>query len=83
MKKPKSYPLVRVTWVDAHAGGEWIEDDKEILASGYVVKTVGYKVFANKEVVTIASTSDGNGMVNCTMTIPNGMIKKIEVLDRS
>lgn len=82
MKKPK-YALVRITWLDAWAGGEWVDDnDARFHPGGTIVSTVGYRVYSSNKGITVASTVDFEGNVNATMTIPRGMVKRVEVLER-
>ena len=81
MEKLKRPALVCVYWVDAETGHGW-ESNRDIVATVPVVITVGFLVAESDECVVVASTVSKDALDNnARISIPVGMIQKMEEID--
>ena len=75
------YPMVKITWVDAVSADDW-EDTAHIAKSCPEITTLGYLIFENDEVLSVAMQLDPtNEKHSMSMTIPNFWIKNLEYLE--
>lgn len=80
-KKPKHpYPLAQVTWVDAETTHGWEHAFGEIKPSVPTVVTVGFLIYQDENLVSIASTVGDDRAHNARIQIPVGMIKDLKLL---
>lgn len=74
----KKYKIVEIEWKDAVVGSaeKWT-DPKQLKNKAMPSKSVGYLMYEDDDVVTVASLVNKNH-VGFTLTIPRGMIKKMK-----
>lgn len=80
VNKPQKIPAVVVTWHDAHSANEWAPMDEALdtMTNHWECKTLGWLVHKDKQCTVLAMTLARNGeKVLQTISVPNGMIKKI------
>lgn len=73
------HKMVVVTWLDAHAGGEWVVKADIAKMKPETTKSVGLLVRSDAEVVVIAQTENSEHIGDC-LVIPRGMVRRVQVL---
>lgn len=66
------HEIWEIDWVDAVASAGWTDDGDA--PKPVKVRSVGFKVREGKSYVVLATSIDGEGQHNATITIPSGMI---------
>lgn len=74
-----AYPLVEITWVDACGRTGWVNPPAEGPHPLFCLST-GYLVHSDANGATVALSHGCNGMVGDTLTIPKGMLLKVDCL---
>ena len=74
--------LVMVTWIDAYTRGDWRKAGQSVDEA--VCRSVGWITAESETCIEVAGTTadddDGETHTNNTVTIPRGMIKRIQRL---
>lgn len=86
MNQQNRFPLVAVTWADAHAGPEhWEELEHD--NNEYLCLTVGILVDAEhggkRDHVTVAQSQTPDDLFDHVLFIPVGMVRDIKILSRN
>ncbi len=74
--KKRSPKLYKVEWMDAFSDGGWLKlaDLKKV--EPYMITTVGWHIFTDKNYEVYAQNVSPAGKYADTMSIPKGWIKK-------
>lgn len=78
-RKKYPYPLVEVYWIDAETDSGW-EHPGEKNPTVPIVVTVGFLVYEDDRLISIASTTGDDRAHNSRIQIPKGMITAMKVL---
>lgn len=78
-KKPKTYPIAKISWVDAWGNASWMAIDEAIehYAAGAACTSVGYLIKESKEGYLLAGTI-GERDVNAMFFIPRGWVRDVK-----
>jgi hypothetical protein len=83
MSDTPPFKLVRIHWLDAYSEGHWKDSTDEPREAPCV--SVGLLVSETKKYVRLASTvgrtDEGKWETNATISIPRGMVERIETLE--
>jgi hypothetical protein len=76
-----TYDVLKVFWKDHFSGNRnWVSDVKDLRVEPFICTTVGYKVFEDKETLTLAQNLGENFSMADTTTILKACITKREVI---
>jgi len=73
------YPLVHVTWEDAHTDSDW-RDISDIKNEPALVTQVGFMIQDNDDCIMIAMGYSGDHVMD-RIRIPRGMVRAVELLE--
>lgn len=74
-------PIVMVTWHDAAGIQGWRDADEAAHYNPYIVKSVGYLILKNKDVVILGmSETEDRDQFADRLVVPRGMVKSIKKL---
>lgn len=90
-KKPKSksavsgtivtYDVLKVFWKDHFSGNrQWVSDVKDLHVTPFICTSVGFKVFEDKETLTLAQNLGENFSMADTVTILKNCITSRETI---